>query len=156
VALLSNLGICLTEIAWLDPLADDCAADGQWDFLYVAAPLKVVGASGAPIKRRGKDGGRDRRRQAVSKSPPVMRDAGVDPAVRDAGPMVTADRGPGEHVAVTSKRQSQNTPVLSCCNVYLHVGKHAECLLKLNDRHDGARALPASCRARLMFDRAEA
>jgi len=49
VALLSNLGICLTEIAWLDPLADDCAGDGQWDFLYVAAPLKVVGASGAPV-----------------------------------------------------------------------------------------------------------
>ena len=33
----------------LDPLAADCAADGQWSFLYVAAPLKVVNGSGAPV-----------------------------------------------------------------------------------------------------------
>ena len=41
-ALMRNLGVTLTEIAWLDDLADDCAADGQYTFLYVAAPLKVV------------------------------------------------------------------------------------------------------------------
>lgn len=49
VALMSNLGVTFTEIAQLDPLADDCAADGQWSFLYVAAPLKVVNGSGAPV-----------------------------------------------------------------------------------------------------------
>ena len=48
-ALMRNLGVTLTEIAWLDDLADDCAADGQWTFLYVAAPLKVVNATGAPV-----------------------------------------------------------------------------------------------------------
>ena len=37
-----NLGVTLTEIAWLDDLADACAADGRWSFLYAAAPLKVV------------------------------------------------------------------------------------------------------------------
>ena len=37
-----NLGVTFTEISWLDDLADDCAADGQWTFLYAAAPLKVV------------------------------------------------------------------------------------------------------------------
>lgn len=49
VALMSNLGVTFTEICSLDALARDCAADGQWSFLYAAAPLKVVGGSGAPV-----------------------------------------------------------------------------------------------------------
>ncbi len=48
-ALMRNLGVTLTEICWLDDLAADCAADGQWTFLYAAAPLKVVGGTGAPV-----------------------------------------------------------------------------------------------------------
>ena len=48
-ALMRNLGVTLTEIAWLDDLADACAADGRWSFLYVAAPLKVVAGTGAPV-----------------------------------------------------------------------------------------------------------
>ena len=48
-ALMRNLGVTLTEIAWLDDLADDCAADGQYTFLYTAAPLKVVNGTGSPV-----------------------------------------------------------------------------------------------------------
>lgn len=48
-ALMRNLGVALTEIALLDELADDCAKDGQYDFLYAAAPLKIVNATGAPV-----------------------------------------------------------------------------------------------------------
>ena len=48
-ALMRNLGVALTEIAWLDDLADACAADGRWSFFYVAAPLKVVSGTGAPV-----------------------------------------------------------------------------------------------------------
>lgn len=48
-ALMRNLGVTFTEIAALDDLAGDCAEDGQWSFLYTAAPLKVVGGSGAPV-----------------------------------------------------------------------------------------------------------
>ena len=48
-ALMRNLGIVFTEIAQLDDLADDCATDGQWAFLYTAAPLKVVGGTGSPV-----------------------------------------------------------------------------------------------------------
>jgi kynurenine formamidase len=48
-ALLRNLGVSLTEIIWLDDLADACAADGRWDFLYTAAPLKIHEATGAPV-----------------------------------------------------------------------------------------------------------
>ncbi len=49
VALMRNLGVTLAEITLLDKLADDCAEDGQWDFLYSAGPLKVFGGTGAPV-----------------------------------------------------------------------------------------------------------
>ena len=48
-ALMRNLGITLTEIADLELLAEDCAADKQYAFLYVAAPLKVAKGSGSPV-----------------------------------------------------------------------------------------------------------
>lgn len=48
-ALMRNLGVALTEIAWLDDLAAACASDNRWSFLYVAAPLKIVGGTGAPV-----------------------------------------------------------------------------------------------------------
>lgn len=48
-ALMRNLGVALTEIAWLDDLAAACAVDNRWTFLYVAAPLKIVGGTGAPV-----------------------------------------------------------------------------------------------------------
>ena len=48
-ALMRNLGVTLTEIADLEQLAADCAEDGRYDFLYVAAPLKVAKAAGTPV-----------------------------------------------------------------------------------------------------------
>jgi kynurenine formamidase len=48
-ALMRNLGIVFTEICNLDKLAADCAEDGQWEFMYTAAPLKVVNGTGAPV-----------------------------------------------------------------------------------------------------------
>lgn len=48
-ALMRNLGVTFTEICDLSKLAADCAEDGQWDFFYVAAPLKVVAGTGAPV-----------------------------------------------------------------------------------------------------------
>ena len=48
-ALMRNLGVAFTEIADLEELAADCAEDGQYDFLYVAAPLKVAQGSGSPV-----------------------------------------------------------------------------------------------------------
>jgi len=41
--------VTFTEIAWLDDLAADSAEDRQYDFLYTAAPLKIVNATGAPV-----------------------------------------------------------------------------------------------------------
>jgi kynurenine formamidase len=48
-ALMRNLGVALTEIAWLEDLAEACAADGRWTFLYTAGPLKIVNGTGAPV-----------------------------------------------------------------------------------------------------------
>lgn len=48
-ALMRNLGITLSEIADLEALAQDCAEDGQYEFFYAAAPLKVAKGSGSPV-----------------------------------------------------------------------------------------------------------
>jgi kynurenine formamidase len=48
-ALMNNLGVLFSEIIWLDDLAEDCASDGQWAFLYAAAPIHVVNGTGAPV-----------------------------------------------------------------------------------------------------------
>ena len=48
-ALMRNLGVLFTEIIDLEGLAADSAADKQYTFLYVAAPLKVVNGTGAPV-----------------------------------------------------------------------------------------------------------
>ncbi|WP_167050575.1 cyclase family protein [Salinibacterium sp. ZJ77] len=47
-ALMRNLGVVFCEACDLGPLAADCAADGQWDFLFTAAPLNILEAAGAP------------------------------------------------------------------------------------------------------------
>ena len=48
-ALMRNLGVAFTEICDVEKLAADCAADGVYEFFYVAAPLKIHGASGSPV-----------------------------------------------------------------------------------------------------------
>src|SRR5262249_24495311 len=47
-ALMRNLGVTFNEICNFEELAADCHKDGQWDFLYVAALLKVTNATGSP------------------------------------------------------------------------------------------------------------
>ncbi|MGW0584714.1 hypothetical protein ACWD25_54565, partial [Streptomyces sp. NPDC002920] len=44
-----NMGLPLGEMWDLEALAEDCAADGVYEFLLVAAPLPVTGAVGAPV-----------------------------------------------------------------------------------------------------------
>ncbi|MBA1147131.1 cyclase family protein [Ectothiorhodospiraceae bacterium WFHF3C12] len=48
-ALMRDMGVVLTEIHWLEALADDSAEDGQYSFLFVAAPLKMEQGTGAPV-----------------------------------------------------------------------------------------------------------
>lgn len=46
---LPNIGLTLGEMFVLDELAADCARDGIYEFLLVAAPLPFTGAVGAPV-----------------------------------------------------------------------------------------------------------
>ena len=48
-ALMRNLGLLFSEILWFEELARDCVDDGRWTFLYAAAPIHVVGGTGAPV-----------------------------------------------------------------------------------------------------------
>lgn len=48
-ALIRDLGMTLGEMFVLEELADDCARDGVWEFLFVAQPLRITGAVGSPI-----------------------------------------------------------------------------------------------------------
>ena len=45
---LSLLGLPLGEQFVLDKLADDCAADGRWEFMMVSAPLHLLGGIASP------------------------------------------------------------------------------------------------------------
>lgn len=44
-----NMGMLVGEIFTMEALADDCAADGVYEFLFVAPPLPITGAVGSPI-----------------------------------------------------------------------------------------------------------
>ncbi len=44
-----KIGITMGEIFYLKDLADDCAADGVYEFLFTAPPLPITGAVGSPI-----------------------------------------------------------------------------------------------------------
>jgi kynurenine formamidase len=46
---LRDMGLTLGEMFVLDELATDCAADGVWEFLLSAPPLRVTGGVGSPV-----------------------------------------------------------------------------------------------------------
>jgi kynurenine formamidase len=46
---LRDMGLTLGEMFDLEALAADCAADGTWECLFTAPPLKVTGAVGSPL-----------------------------------------------------------------------------------------------------------
>jgi kynurenine formamidase len=48
-SLMRNLGVAFLEILRLEELAEDCSKDGQWTFMFVAAPLKIFGGTGSPV-----------------------------------------------------------------------------------------------------------
>ena len=47
--LIRDLGLTIGEMFHLEELAADCAADGVYEFLFVAQPLRITGAVGSPI-----------------------------------------------------------------------------------------------------------
>jgi kynurenine formamidase len=49
MVLIRDMGVTLGEILDLDELAADCVADGVWEFLLTAPPIKFTAAVGSPI-----------------------------------------------------------------------------------------------------------
>ena len=49
IILIVHTGLLVGEIFDLEALADDCAADGTYDFLLTAAPLPITGGVGSPV-----------------------------------------------------------------------------------------------------------
>jgi len=47
--LIPNMGMLVGEIFDLEELAEDCARDGVYEFLFVAPPLPITGAVGSPV-----------------------------------------------------------------------------------------------------------
>jgi kynurenine formamidase len=46
---IANMGLLIGEIFELEELAEDCAKDAVYEFLFVAPPLPITGAVGSPI-----------------------------------------------------------------------------------------------------------
>ncbi len=46
--LIRNQGMMLLDNAYLDELAEACAADGVYEFLFVGGPLNLINATGSP------------------------------------------------------------------------------------------------------------
>jgi kynurenine formamidase len=49
IIMIVSMGLFVGEIFDLEALADDCAADGRYEFLFSAAPLPVTGGVGSPV-----------------------------------------------------------------------------------------------------------
>lgn len=49
IVLIVGMGLLMGEIFDLEALADDCAADGRYEFFFTAAPLPITGGVGSPI-----------------------------------------------------------------------------------------------------------
>jgi hypothetical protein len=43
------MGLLMGEIFALDALAEDCANDGIYEFLFTAPPLPLTGCVGSPV-----------------------------------------------------------------------------------------------------------
>jgi kynurenine formamidase len=49
MVLLRDMGMTLGEILDFEELAEDCASDGVYEFLFSGPPIKFTGAVGSPI-----------------------------------------------------------------------------------------------------------
>ena len=49
IILIVHMGLLVGEIFDLEALADDCASDGTYEFLFTAPPLPITGGVGSPV-----------------------------------------------------------------------------------------------------------
>ena len=81
IILLVNAGIHIGEMFDLEDLAADCAADGVWEFMFVAPPLTVTGSVGLGDQpagdQVGADSGAARQRPSAGYRKPMARPATI-------------------------------------------------------------------------------
>ena len=46
---LTAMGVHLLDYLLFDELAEACEEAGRWEFLFVAAPLRIAGGTGSPL-----------------------------------------------------------------------------------------------------------
>jgi kynurenine formamidase len=49
VLAINAMGVRLVDYLQLEDLRQACEAAGRWDFLFMAAPLRIVGGTGSPL-----------------------------------------------------------------------------------------------------------
>ena len=49
LGIVANMGVTIGEIFDLDEIAEDCASDNVYEFLFVAPPIPVTRAVGSPV-----------------------------------------------------------------------------------------------------------
>jgi kynurenine formamidase len=49
VLALNAMGVHLLDYLQFEDVAAHCEATGRWEFLFVAAPLRIVGGTGSPL-----------------------------------------------------------------------------------------------------------
>ena len=49
VEFLVHRGMPIGELFDFETLADSCVEDGQYEFMFVAPPLRIVGGVGSPL-----------------------------------------------------------------------------------------------------------
>lgn len=49
IVFIAHMGLWIGEIYDLDKLAEACAEEGRYEFLFAASPLPVTGAVGSPV-----------------------------------------------------------------------------------------------------------
>ena len=49
VLAINAMGVHLLDYLQFEDVAPHCEAVGRWEFLFVAAPLRIVGGTGSPV-----------------------------------------------------------------------------------------------------------
>jgi kynurenine formamidase len=49
VLAINAMGLRLLDYLQLEDLGQACEAAGRWEFLFMAAPLRIVGGTGSPL-----------------------------------------------------------------------------------------------------------
>jgi hypothetical protein len=85
------MGMTMGEIFQVKELADDCAADGVYEFLFVAPAIPITGAVGSPVNPL-----------AIKLEPSRLASRPSGPRPREPGPIFPRSRTHGSRLSLRS------------------------------------------------------